>query len=189
MVRVDSPSHDPPLLGRDIRWELIDREFCRVNHFLPFGKVEGTKVKDAPPPMPYALLTVETPKLSGEAILPVIHRVDFYNLWQVFQERGLSDQEEVLVVSVHFSKTGLKKLFSSMLPKLFIYVYPKGHLELIIALFRLMVQSLLYDPQSERRTASRPCIYKMKHFPHTYGILHPAKYFVTFLINRNDRRG
>ena len=139
------------LIGRDIPWEAIEGEFCRVKHFTPLAIVESGKVKSASSMLPYALLRVELPNLRGhqdyqqklknvnlprEASMPVLHKLDFRNLWEVFKEidvskdlEGALTKMEVLVVYAPLKRRKLAKLFSGILPSLVIQLYPKGSLE------------------------------------------------------------
>jgi hypothetical protein len=126
------------VIGEGITWESIEKEACRVKHFTPLAKMEGNKVIAVSKSMPYALLKVESPKLPQEATMPVVHRLDFKNLWEIFKQRGLGEEEELLVFYVPFFEKGLKKLFSKGMPKLHFYIYPKGRLEQI------------YDPTFEK---------------------------------------
>ena len=74
--------------------------------------------------MPYALLNVESPLLPGECIMPVAHRIDFMNGWEIFEKRGVDAEEEVLVF--YSPATGFLSAFK---PKLHFYLHSKGHLE------------------------------------------------------------
>lgn len=108
-------------IGKDIPWGVIYGGYCRVTHFTPFATVEAGKIREFSQLtgvvglMPYALLSVEMvvddacpwktgflfkPKslcLPKEASMPVVHRIDFLNLWEIFREIKLSTGEEVLV--------------------------------------------------------------------------------------------
>ena len=84
------------LSGKSIPWKTIEQEPLRITHFTPLVNIENRKVKSHSLG-PYAFLAVESPKLNSEALLPVGHRVDFQNLWEVFKERGVAEDEEVLV--------------------------------------------------------------------------------------------
>ena len=142
-------------IGKDIPWEVIEGGYCRVTHFTPFATVEAGKIREFSQPtgviglMPYALLSVELvvndthPFLGGflfkpkslrlpkEASMPVVNRLDFLNLWEVFRERGVSTREEVLVVYRPLSsgRKLLARMFSGILPMLVIGIYTAGSLE------------------------------------------------------------
>lgn len=118
------------LIGRDIAWAAIEEQYCRVKHFTPFAIVESGKVKAFSATFPYASLLVECPKVFKEASMPVLHKLDFRNLWEVFKEIGVNTEiMEVLVVYAPLKRRKLTKLFSGVLPSLVIQVYPKGSLE------------------------------------------------------------
>lgn len=121
---------DKPFIGKDIPWELVEGEFLRVVHFTPFATVEGNKVKAPGRAMPYALVEVESPKLEEPALMPIAHRVDFRNLWEIYHEQGVSSEEEVLLTYYPRYK-GLLRLANALghLPKFAISIYPKGALE------------------------------------------------------------
>lgn len=130
-----------PVLGVNIPWGQIKGEFCRVKSFLPFAEVEKNKIKAPPIPTPYAILSVEnSKKLPSEgAFLPVGHKLDFKHLWECFEERGIKEDEEVLVVYFPEAPSNIygsnvpnftTKIFKSVVfPKLHIMIYKKGMLE------------------------------------------------------------
>lgn len=120
-----------PILGKDIPWDTIDSEVCRVLKFTPHGKIENNQIK-AIPNFPYAFLTIECNKLQGRATLYVTHKLDFTNLWKAYKERGVKEDEEVLVMwsNKHY-KSWLIKLASAIMPKLWIMVCKKGAYELM----------------------------------------------------------
>ena len=130
-----SPKHkETPLIGRDIPWKAIEVAMYKITHFTPIATIEAGKIKALSKMRPYALLSVESPEfpqeLPKEASMPVSNKVDFLNLWEVFQQRGVSPDEEVLVARVPFYGNWLLKLFlSPFMPWLHIYIFPKGHLE------------------------------------------------------------
>ena len=132
---MDASEHrETPLIGRDIPWKAIEGAMCKITHFTLLATIEAGKIKALSKMMPYALLSVESPEfppeLPKEASLPVSNKVDFLNLWEVFQRRGVSPDEEILVAHVPFYQNWLLKLLlSSFMPWLHIYIFPKGHLE------------------------------------------------------------
>jgi len=141
----NSEQNEAPLIGRDIPWEAIEGEFCRVEHFTPFAIVESGKVKSASPTLPYASLRVELPDssrhpdyqqklknitLPSKASMPVIHKLDFRNLWEVFKETNINHEiMEVIVVYAPLKRRTITNLFSSVLPSLVIQLHGKGALE------------------------------------------------------------
>ena len=56
--------------------------------------------------------------------MPVVHRVDFQKTWEIFEQRQVGEEEEVLVI--YMPSSGL---LSSFKPRLHFYIHPKGHLE------------------------------------------------------------
>ena len=129
-----SEHRETPLIGRDIPWKAIEGAMCKITHFTPLAIIEAGKIKAQSRAMPYALLSVESPELPPELpkelSMPVSNKVDFLNLWEVFQQRGVNADEEVLVAHVSFYHNWLLKLLlSPFMPWLHIYIFPKGHLE------------------------------------------------------------
>ena len=120
---------EPLLIGKDVSWEDVEGEMLKVKRFTPFGTVEGDKIKAPPIPMPYAALAIESTNWSRELSLPVVHKVDFRNLWECFQVRGVNPDEEVLVGYHKAPRRRFAKIFSSFLPRLGIFIFPQGHLE------------------------------------------------------------
>lgn len=116
------------LVGRDIPWEDLEGQYMRVNDFNFLAKVELGKIKEDRFPKPYGFISVECPKLPCQAIMPIFHKLDFKNLWEVFRQRKLSPSEEVLVAYAPI-RHGLLKPLSRTLPNLVIRIYPKGRLE------------------------------------------------------------
>ncbi len=122
-----SPSE--PVLGKDIPWDTIKGELCRVIEFVPLGSVKDGKVWTPNVAMPYGSLTIECKELPNQkAKWLITHRIDFMHLWEVFKERKVKEDEEVLVGYYRY-RTTLGKLFSSFFPKIYIMIYPKGSFE------------------------------------------------------------
>ena len=120
------------LIGKDIRWKAIEGKACRVTHFTPFATVDAGRIKGVSLNMPYAILTVEIPEVSNGFVarLPVINKVDFRNLWEVFHQRRVSAEEEVLVSYVPFFRNRLLRfIFSAGMPRFYIAVFPEGWLQ------------------------------------------------------------
>jgi hypothetical protein len=120
---------DYPVLGKDIPWTSFEYEALRVTNFTPLAIIENSKIKDVSVSLPYAMLLVESPKLPQESRLLVVNKVDFQNLWAVYKERGVNPEEEVIVFCVPFYRNKLLRLFNSSMPRLHIYIFPKGRLE------------------------------------------------------------
>jgi len=118
-----------PFIGKEIPWNSLKGEICRVKCLTFFANVEGHKVRSLGRANPYALLKVESPALEQEAVLPIRYRPDFISLWEIFKQRGVNEKEEVIISYTEFFKKGLKKLLNPIKPKLHFFVYPIGHLE------------------------------------------------------------
>jgi len=123
------------IIGRNISLDDIEKEFCRVIHFIPFATLESGKIEQISRISPYASLLLESQVLRQEATLPIIHKDDFKVLWGVFKERGINSDEEVLIVYERFGNKGLKKSLSPIMPSLHVWIYQKGHLEKIYDFF------------------------------------------------------
>jgi hypothetical protein len=126
--------HDP-ILGKDISWNAVDMTMLRVLEFSPISTVEGTKVKSSSNFVPYAFLTVESIEktFNGRAVLYVTNRQDFTNLWRVFKEIGIKQDEDVVVVwSKKMYANWIYKVLSVFMPKMVVMVYRKESIRLII---------------------------------------------------------
>lgn len=123
-------STDTPVVGYDINWNAFKNEYCRVELFASLGTtIEAGKVRGAT--SPYALLTLDSPWLAEHSLMPVGHREDFRNLWEIFERRGVGEGEEVLVSYTPFFENQLKwlRFLRPWLPRLYLAIYPRGHLE------------------------------------------------------------
>lgn len=118
------------VLRNDKEWSVIDAELCRVDRFLPLATVENGRVIAPTKTDPYALIGVECKALPQEATGCIGHRLDFLHLWTAFNERGVRDDEEVLV---YWTKKHLKsyaRLVSRFMPRLWVMVCRKQSFEL-----------------------------------------------------------
>ncbi len=112
-------------------WNIIDGELCKVINFTPLVSIEDRKVTHFDNQMPYAYVTLECKKLLQQEKGAIFHKVDFLNLWNVFKERGVSEDEEVLLF---WSKKHYKwyaKIFSLFMPKLRVMVCKKSTFDLM----------------------------------------------------------
>ena len=142
------------LIGKDIPWKAIEGSFCKVIRFTPFATVEAGKIKGVPLNKPYAMLTVEIPAPSyvsaTKARFFVSNKVDFRNLWEVFQQRGVSAEEEVLVgYEPFFGNRLLRFILSAGMPRLHIFIFPEGWLRR--SLSENYDPSLSWEPIAEWR--------------------------------------
>ena len=115
---------------KDNQWSLIDGEFCRVIAFTPLGLIKDGKVLSLNKTTPYASITLECRKLPEKITGFICNKMDFIHLWSAFKERGVKQDEEVLIFwsKKHYKK--LYKIFSAFLPRLWVMICPKGAFEL-----------------------------------------------------------
>ena len=123
-----------PVVGYDIDWNKFDKEYCRVEQFTSLGTIDGGKVPGSRG-TPYALLMVDSPWLAKRSLMPVGHREDFRNLWDIFEQRGVGKGEEVLLSYSPFFRDKFKwlRFLRPWLPRLYLAIYPRGHLEEVYA--------------------------------------------------------
>lgn len=120
------------LLRNDNEWSVIDREVCRVKDFTPSARVEGGRVIALSKTDPYASVIIECRQLPADATGFITHRTDFLHLWAAFNERGIAEDEEVIVF---WTKKGLKayaRLLSMFMPRLWVMICRKGAFELMM---------------------------------------------------------
>lgn len=77
-----------PLIGRDIKWREIEGHLFRIVHFMHLAFAGDDKIQSAAAGLPYGFITVESPILNQPAMMPVNHREEFLNFWDIFQEDG-----------------------------------------------------------------------------------------------------
>ncbi len=122
------PPTEPSLLT-DREWESVDGDACRVFQFSPFGWIEDGRIC-APKRMPYAAIHFECTRLPGTIKGYITHRADFLHLWQAFMERGVRDDEEVIVYwTIQNYKLRWLRHFSWFFPKLWVTISHKGLFE------------------------------------------------------------
>lgn len=104
----------PPDLGKDIPFEKIDGHLLKLIDLVPQEKSFFN---------PYAYAAVEGTAFQGTATLPVFQRTDFKNLSDAWKVR--KENEEILIFwSVRQYSNKIFKLFSAILPKLWIRICP-----------------------------------------------------------------
>ena len=86
-------------IGKEIPWKQIEADLFRVVGFTPLATVVDGRIKEAVAGMPYGLLAVESPILNHEARMPVNHREEYLNLWDIYQEEGGVSTGTALLVS------------------------------------------------------------------------------------------
>jgi hypothetical protein len=118
----------PPVLGEAIPWKQVEGHFLRVRWCSFFASIEDGTINAAPIGA-YAALEVECPSLTGDAVIVVSSKADFRHLWELYKERQVADDEEVLLTYAPVGQKISWGLIRMLLPCLHIMVYPKGHLE------------------------------------------------------------
>jgi len=116
-------------MRKDSEWSVIDGEPCKVIRFTPSAKIENGKVISSNKTEPYASVIFECKKLPQQTEGFICHKMDFQHLWAAFNERGVKEDEEVIIF---YSKKHLKsyaKLFSAIMPRLWIMVCQKDAFE------------------------------------------------------------
>ena len=113
----------PPVIGKDIPWKRVEGWGLRVTHFTAFASVKGNKVKAYSRTLPYAILTVDHGKLPSETKLYVTHKEDFRHLWQAYEERGISEDEWVVVYDFNPMRPRWRRLLAFGLPRLLVSVW------------------------------------------------------------------
>jgi hypothetical protein len=139
------------LIGKDLPWKQFEWHFFRVEHFLPLCYIERGKIKGDLKFMPYASLRVYDPDFKGEGkelLLPVLHKLDFQHLWEVYKERGVTLEEEVIVI--YEPPSGVKMLLGKGWPQLRIKVNPAGILEYSYRAMMNKNQHIDWDEYHER---------------------------------------
>jgi hypothetical protein len=119
------------VLRNDKEWSVIDGEVCRVTAFTPMARVEGGRVITLSKSAPYASIDVECPQLPEEATGFITHRIDFLHLWTAFNERGVGDDEEVLVFWTRKHLKSYARLMAKFMPRLWVMVCRKHAYELM----------------------------------------------------------
>jgi len=118
---------------RDSDWSTIDGELCRVIDFMPMaGSVKNGKVVAFNISTPYASVSLECKKMSGTITGFVTHKMDFANLWEAFKERGISDNEEVIIVWLIKHYKNIYKFSSPFLPRMWVMICHKGAWEMMV---------------------------------------------------------
>lgn len=119
-------------MRKDSEWSVIERRACRVIGFTPFASVENGEVVAPNLTDPYASVTLECTGMPGAVKGFVTHKVDFANLWATFKERGVSDDEEVVIFwTTKDYKYRFLRFFSRAPPKMWVTIRPKGSSEIL----------------------------------------------------------
>lgn len=121
------------VMRKDSEWSVIDGEPCRVIDFIPLASVQNGKVVAPNITDPYASVTLECKKVSNTIKGFITHKMDFAHLWAAFKERGISDNEEVIIIwSIKHYKYKFLKFLSAIYPKMWVMICPTGALEIMV---------------------------------------------------------
>jgi hypothetical protein len=119
-------------LLRDEDWRPLDGQICRVIAFTPLaGRVEGGEVKSSSWSLPYAAIRIESTALDQPTTGYITNKLDFRHLWEAFNVRGVSEDEEVLVI---WNKSNLRRgtrWLARNMPGLVVWVCRESAYELI----------------------------------------------------------
>lgn len=120
------------IMRKDSEWSIMDDdEPRRVIAFSPIASVQNGKVVAPDKTVPYASITLQYKQNKIEGF--VTNRMDFAHLWAAFKERGVYDNEEVIVFwTVKNYKYKFLKFLSALLPKMWVMICPKDAFELMI---------------------------------------------------------
>jgi len=130
VVDIMSASEELVLL-KDKEWSVIDEEACRVIEFEPYSRIIEEKIY-GPKTEPYASVILECKKVQGRIRGYITHKIDFTHLWMIFEERGVKEDEEVIIFwTVKHYKHPWIMHPSAAFPKLIVNIHYKGYLELI----------------------------------------------------------
>jgi len=116
-------------LLKDGQWSAIDGELCLVTDFrpMPGNKVENGVAINSNTDMPYASVSFKCRKASEEITGFITHKIDFQNLWAIFNERGVGEDEEMLMywTRKHY-KNAVSRFLSAVSPKVIVLICKKG---------------------------------------------------------------
>jgi hypothetical protein len=112
-------------------WQAVEEEPCRVLEFTPLATVANGEVQALDRGVPYASVNLQCPKLPAGTVGYISHKMDFYHLWAVFRDRGVRQDEEVLIFWSKRQLKGFAKLFSPIMPRLCVMVCPAGAYEVM----------------------------------------------------------
>lgn len=118
-------------MRNDNEWSKIEGEACRVVNFTPLATVKNGKVITQNKTEPYASVIFKCKKLSEETKGYICHKTDFQNLWSAFRERGVHENEEVIIFYIKKHLKSFAKFFSAFMPRFCIMICPEGAYELM----------------------------------------------------------
>jgi hypothetical protein len=116
----------------DSDWDIVDSHTCLVTDFNPLAAIKNGKVIAFDNATPYAYVSFECKKVSGNIKGYITQKFDFTHLWYVFKDRTVKENEEVIII---WSKTHYQNfivnLFSRFMPKLWVMICPKDAYKLL----------------------------------------------------------
>jgi hypothetical protein len=119
-------------LLKDSQWSVIDGEPCRVIDFVPMASIKEGKIFAIDKTKPYASVALECKKLPTTKNGFITHKVDFMHLWAAFKERGVKQDEEVLIFWSKKNYTNIiYEIFSAFMPRLWVMICKKGAYKLL----------------------------------------------------------
>lgn len=119
-------------LKKDKEWSIIDGKPCKVINFTPLATIENGKVIASNKTEPYASVILECKKLPQQTKGFICHKMDFQHLWAAFKERGVRENEEVIIFySKKHYKLKLLRFLPGFWPKLWVMICQKGAFKLI----------------------------------------------------------
>ncbi len=119
------------LLRKDREWSVIDGGACRVKVFTPSARVEDGRVTAPSKTEPYASIVIECDLLPQDATGFITNRTDFLHLWSAFNERGVREDEEVIVIWTRRHLKSYARLLSIFMPRLWVMICRKEAFELM----------------------------------------------------------
>jgi hypothetical protein len=109
------------IFSNDSDWSIITDDLCKVTKF------ETHRGKAA-----RATVTLDSLKIPANTIGTIFHKLDLQHLREAFAAKG---NDPKMVVAIEWSKrhlTGVRKLLSPFMPRLFIMVMHEDAFELLI---------------------------------------------------------
>lgn len=119
------------IMRKDSEWSAIDGDLCKIIEFTPLATIKNGKIIASNKTEPYAFIILECKKLPEQTQGFICHKIDFQHLWAAFKERGVKQDEEVLIIwsKKHYNNK-LYAIFTAFLPKLWVMICSKGSFEL-----------------------------------------------------------
>jgi hypothetical protein len=115
----------------DKDWNLVEGEACRVIEFTPMATIQNGTVVAINSSTPYASVILQCLRLPPNSRGFITHKLDFMHLWAAFRERGVADNEEVLIFRIKKKLKFVARIFSATMPGLSVMVFPNGAYELL----------------------------------------------------------